>query len=305
MRKSHPSRPSILAAIGNTPLVRLPHDQLNLYGKLEFLNPSGSIKDRSAIYMIEQAEHKGLLKPGYTLIEASSGNQGIAVAMIGAIKGYPVIITVPDRTSKEKIATLKAYGAKVIVCADEDHGYTEVAKKMHHQMPYSYMLNQYFNPENAEAHFLSTGPEIWQQTEGKITHIILALGSCGTAMGVSRYLKGQNPNVKVIGVDAATSALSSQVPSPYQAEGIGVDMLDGLFDKRLVDAVYPVADEAIFAKTKLLAKQQGLLVGLSSAAVMLGVEQFAKNHIPHQDDRVVAILADSGRAYLHKAFGLE
>jgi cystathionine beta-synthase len=293
--------PSILAAIGNTPLVKLDlASKASIYAKLEYLNPGGSIKDRSALYMIEHAEQNGLLKPGYTLVEGSSGNQGIAVAMIGAIKGYKVIITVPERTSKEKVATLKAYGAKVIVC--KEHDYTVMAKNIHAENPQSFMLNQYYNPLNIEAHYKSTGPEIWQQSEGKLTHIILALGSCGTGMGVSRYLKEQNPNIKVIGVDAATSVLSSQNPQPYQAEGIGVDSLDGLFNRQHVDEVIGVNDAQIFEMTRRLAHEHGLLVGISSGAVMQVAIAYADKL--KEDDYLVVIFADSGRAYLNKVFGV-
>lgn len=296
-------RPNILAAIGDTPLVKLPSPEpIQLLGKLEYLNPGGSIKDRAALYMIEHAEQTGKLQQGYTLIEGSSGNQGIAVAMIGAVKGYRVIITVPERTSVEKVATLRAYGAEVRICKEhgEGQGYTEIAQKLHRDNPQSFMLNQYYNPLNAEAHYLSTGPEIWQQTGGKVTHVIVALGSCGTAMGLGRYLKEQNPDIKIYGVDAATSALSSPEPSPYQAEGIGVDVLNGLFNRRFVDDVFPVNDEQIFAMTRQLAQQRGMLVGLSSAAVMSAAEYY----LPKLPDKscVVVILADSGRAYLNKAF---
>ncbi|MDF2529941.1 MAG: hypothetical protein K0Q57_821 [Gammaproteobacteria bacterium] len=297
--------PSLLAAIGNTPLVKLDlPTEGSVYAKLEYLSPGGSIKDRSALYMIEHAEKNGLLKPGYTLIEGSSGNQGIAVAMIGAVKGYKVIITVPKRTSIEKVSTLKAYGAEVIVCEEHnnEHGYTEVAKELHAKDPRSFMLNQYYNPLNMEAHYKTTGPEIWQQTEGKLTHIVLALGSCGTGMGVGRYLKERNPNIKVIGVDAATSVLSSKHPQPYQAEGIGVDSLDGLFDKRYVDEVIGVNDDEIFEMTRRLAKEHGLLVGISSGAVMQVALPYAKRLSP--DEHMVVIFADSGRAYLNKVFGV-
>lgn len=299
------SRPSILAAIGNTPLVplRIKGVSFACSAKLEYLNPGGSIKDRSALYMIEEAERLGQLKPGYTIIEGSSGNQGIAVAMIGAVKGYPVIVTVPERTSHEKVTTLKAYGAEVIVCKEhgEGTGYTEVARALHLSNPKSFMLNQYYNPQNIEAHFQSTGPEIWKQTNGKLTHIIMAMGSCGTIMGVSRYLKEQNPGVHVIGVDAATSALSSQVPAPYQVEGIGVDALDGLFDRKWVDEIHTVTDDEVFTEVRALAKEEGLLVGLSSAAVLSVLKRTA--HSFPKDANVVVILADSGRAYLQKAFG--
>lgn len=296
---------SILSAIGHTPLVNLKLKSVDLpcLAKLEYLNPGGSIKDRSALYMIEEAERLGQLKPGYTIIEGSSGNQGIAVAMIGAVKGYPVIVTVPERTSREKVATLKAYGAEVIVCKEhgEGTGYTEVARALNLSNPKSFMLNQYYNPQNIEAHYHSTGPEIWEQTQGKLTHIIMAMGSCGTIMGVSRYLKAKNPAIKIIGVDAATSALSSPTPQPYQVEGIGVDALDGLFERKAVDEIHTVTDDEVFNEVKVLTREEGLMVGLSSAAVLSVFKRIA--HTFPKDAKVVVILADSGRAYLQKAFG--
>lgn len=301
------ARPSVLAAIGNTPMVQLSLKGLPIscYAKLEYLNPGGSIKDRSALYMIEEAERLGQLKPGFTIIEGSSGNQGIAVAMIGAVKGYSVVVTVPERTSREKVATLKAYGAEVIVCKEhgEGTGYTEVARALHLSNPRSFMLNQYYNPQNIEAHYHSTGPEIWRQTDGKLTHILMAMGSCGTVMGVSRYLKEKNPNIQVVGIDAATSALSSPQPQPYLVEGIGVDALDGLFDRKAVDVIHTVSDDEVFVEVKRLAKEEGLMVGLSSAAVTVVLRRLAKT-LPAKAE-VVILLADSGRAYLQKAFGSE
>ncbi len=299
-------RRSILAAIGHTPFVEISLKGVDVpcFAKLEYLNPGGSIKDRSALFMIEEAERLGQLKPGYTIIEGSSGNQGIAVAMIGAVKGYPVIVTVPERTSSEKVATLKAYGAEVIVCKEhgEGTGYTEVARALHLSKPESFMLNQYYNPQNIEAHYRSTGPEIWQQSGGRLTHMIMAMGSCGTVMGVARYLKEQNPHIQIIGVDAATSALSAPIPSPYMVEGIGVDALDGLFDRQWVDRIETVQDEEVFREVKALAREEGLMVGLSSAAVTCVLKRIAKT-LP-QDTQMGMILADSGRAYLQKAFGV-
>ncbi|MCX7123740.1 MAG: cysteine synthase family protein [Gammaproteobacteria bacterium] len=297
---------SILAAIGHTPFVEIALKGVDVpcFAKLEYLNPGGSIKDRSALYMIEEAERLGQLKRGYTVIEGSSGNQGIAVAMIGAVKGYAVIVTVPERTSSEKVATLKAYGAEVIVCKEhgEGTGYTEVARALHLSKPNSFMLNQYYNPQNIEAHYRSTAPEIWQQSEGHLTHMIMAMGSCGTVMGVARFLKEKNPGIQIIGVDAATSALSAVIPSPYRVEGIGVDALDGLFDRQWVDRIETVTDDEVFIEVKNLAREEGLMVGLSSAAVTCVLKRIAGG-MP-KNARIGMILADSGRAYLQKAFGL-
>ena len=213
----------VLDAIGNTPCIKLPFDcPGSIYAKLEYLNPGGSVKDRSALFMIEQAEKTGKLKPGGTLIDASSGNQGIATAMIGAIKGYKVIITVPEKTSKEKYGTMKAYGAQVVVCPtkanlQDPESYHSKAHAIHLATPNSFMPNQYFNLANAQAHYTLTGPEIWKQTNGMITHFFAGAGTCGTVSGVGKYLKEQNPAIKIFGVDAETSFRSTKGnPTPYR-----------------------------------------------------------------------------------------
>ena len=297
---------NLLNIIGNTPLVRLNFDiKPTMLAKLEFLNPGGSIKDRSALFMIQEAERKEHLKPGGTIIEASSGNQGIALAMIGAIKGYKVIITVPNRTSIEKVSTLQAYGAKVFVCPDTDdlndpNGYHTKAETLHKQIDGSYMPNQYYNAENLKAHYLTTGPEIWSQSGGKVTHCFIGMGSCGTISGVGKYLKEQNKNIKIIGIDAMTSKLSMpKSPKAYKVEGIGVDVITDTFDRNVVDEIIPISDETAFAMTRTLA-QKGYLVGLSSGAVMHVALEYAKKL--KKSDTMVVIFADSGRAYLSKVF---
>ncbi len=296
---------SILELIGNTPVAKLDIAQdLNILAKLEYLNPGGSIKDRSALFMVENGEKNNLLKPGGTIIEASSGNQGIALAMIGAVKGYKVIITVPDRTSEEKVATIRGYGAKVFVCPDTDslddpQGYHAKAEFLLKTIPNSFMPNQYHNKLNPMAHYKTTGPEIWKQTNGKITHFIAGAGSCGTISGVGRYLKEKNNNIKIIGVDAATSAYSSSNPKAYEAEGIGIDTEYNL-DKKVIDEIIPINDKDIFSMTKLVAKKYGFMVGLSSGAVICATMKKLKTFKP--TDVVVLIFADSGRAYLRKAF---
>ena len=299
---------SLLGCIGNTPIARLNFDvKPVLLAKLEYLNPGGSIKDRAALFMIEEAERRGLLKPGGTIIEASSGNQGIALAMIGAIKGYDVIITVPDRTSSEKIATLQAYGAKIYVCPDTDsledpEGYHTKAEELCHKIPGAFMPNQYYNMANLRAHYLTTGPEIWKQTEGRVTHCFIAMGSCGTISGIGRYLKEKNPAIKIIGIDAATSKLSSpNCPKAYKTEGIGVDVISDILDRSVIDEVIPIIDQDAFDMTRKLAKR-GLLVGLSSGAVMYVALKYAKKLT--KDDVIIVIFADSGRAYLSKVFNL-
>ncbi|MCK4870370.1 MAG: cysteine synthase family protein [Gammaproteobacteria bacterium] len=299
---------SVLEAIGNTPLVGVDIGaNAHAFAKLEYLNPGGSIKDRPALFMITEAERNGVLKPGGTIIEASSGNQGIALAMIGAVKGYEVIITVPDRTSFEKVSALQAYGAKVYVCPDTDcledpEGYHAKAEELFHKTPGAFMPNQYYNKENPRAHYLTTGPEIWQQTEGRITHCFIGMGSCGTISGIGKYLKEQNPAIKIIGIDAATSKFSSpDNPKTYKTEGIGVDVISDTLDMSVVDEALPIKDEDAFAMTKEMA-HQGYLVGLSSGAVMHVAKQYAPQL--KQDDVAVLIFADSGRAYLSKVFNV-
>jgi len=296
---------TILELIGNTPMAKLNLDlPPSIYAKLEYLNPGGSIKDRSALFMVEDAEKRGLLKPGGTIVEASSGNQGIALAMIGAVKKYNVIILVPDRTSEEKIGTLKAYGAEVVICKDTDrlddpNGYHAKAHKLLEEIPGSFMPNQYHNKLNPLAHYKTTGPEIWEQTNGKITHLIVGAGSCGTISGVGKFLKEKNKDIEVIGVDAATSAYSSKNPKAYNVEGIGIDTDDNL-EKNFIDQIIPVKDTDCFAMTKKLAQDHGLMVGLSSGAIMHFTMDYAKKLKP--SDNVVVVFADSGRAYLKKAF---
>lgn len=297
---------TILEMIGNTPLMRLNFGVApTLLAKIELLNPGGSVKDRCALYMIEEAERAGLLKAGGTIIEATSGNQGISLAMIGKIKGYRVIITVPDRTAVEKIAILQAYGAEVYVCPntdshDDPQNYHTFAEHLTKTIPGAYMPNQYFNTANPRAHFLSTGPEIWQQTNGAITHFIAGAGSCGTISGVGRYLKEQNNNIKIIGVDAATSLYSSPTPKAYNVEGLGIDVVSDTFDQEVIDEIIPITDNDAFNMTKKLAGEHGLLVGISSGAVMHVALEYAKTL--KSSDIVVVMFADSGRNYLSKIF---
>lgn len=296
----------VLDIIGSTPLVSLPGGlPCALLAKLEYLNPGGSIKDRAASFMIRDAEKRKLLPPGGTIIEASSGNQGIALAMIGALKGYRVIITVPKHTSDEKVNTLRAYGAEVHVCRDTDtlehpESYHSVAKRLLKEIPRAFMPNQYFNVLNPEAHYRMTGPEIWKQTEGTITHFFCGMGSCGTVSGIGKFLKEQNPDIKVIGVDSAHSLLSSPEPSSYETEGIGVDVYSETLLREVIDHIVPVEDRDAFTTARKLALQ-GFLVGPSSGAVYFVACQYLKE-FGKPSDIPVCILADSGRAYLGKVF---
>lgn len=298
---------NLLHAIGNTPLVRIPFDSSGkVYAKLEYLNPGGSIKDRAALYMIQEAERTGLLKPGGTVIEASSGNQGIATAIIGAIKGYKVIITVSEKISEEKKKTLQAYGAQLIPCKptmhlDDPDGYHTKAVEIHRNTPNSFMLNQYFNPTNAEAHYAMLGPEIWQQTDGKVTHYVAAAGSGGTVSGAGKYLKEQNTSLKVIAVDVENSYRSTNNnPKPYKLEGIGVDYDTPHLRNNIIDQYALVNDDDSIQMLKTMAQKYGFLIGPSSGAVACASERLAKNL--QEDEIMVIIFGDSGRAYLTKNF---
>lgn len=298
----------LLGAIGNTPLVKVPFPcPGSIYAKLEYLNPGGSIKDRSALFMIEEAERTGKIKPGGTLIDASSGNQGIATAMIGAIKGYKVIITVSEKISKEKLGTLKAYGAKVVVCPCKDNlkdpeSYHSKALELTRTTANSFMPNQYFNIDNARAHYTLTGPEIWRQTEGKITHFFAGAGTGGTVSGVGEYLKEQNPAIKILAVDAATSFRSTKGnPKPYKFEGLGVDFESPVLNESVIDDFLTVTDPDGLGMLPILSTKYGLLVGPASGAVAYVTLQYAKKYMKDGDFGVM-LFGDSGRAYLTKGF---
>lgn len=296
---------TILQIIGNTPLIRLPLAvPAKVYAKLEYLNPGGSIKDRSALYMVEHAEKQGILKPGGTLVDASSGNHGIAIAMIGAAKGYRVIITVSEKVSREKVQTLKAYGAEVVVCPATDfiedpRGYHSVACQIQAETPNSFMPNQYFNVVNAEGHYHSLGPEIWNQTDGTITHFFAGAGTGGTISGVGKYLKERNPDVKIIAIDSVNSFRATKGnPKPYKIEGLGIDFVSPVLDLAIIDDFVEVDDDSAFSMITHLAHKHGLLVGLTSGAVAHAVAMHASKL--NENDVVVMICGDSGRAYLSK-----
>lgn len=297
----------ILHAIGNTPLIELDlGTPARVYAKLEYLNPGGSIKDRSALFMIEKAERLGILKPGGTIIEASSGNQGIAAALIGAAKGYKVIITASQKVSTEKKETMRAYGAEVIEypptsTLTDPESYHSKALELHRKTPNSFMLNQYFNKDNSQAHYTLTGPEIWKQTKGTITHFCTGAGSGGTVSGAGKYLKEQNPTLKVVAIDALTSYRTTKGnPKPYKIEGFGIDYDSPLVDSTVIDEFLTVSDEDAFTMLKRLAHQHGLLVGPTSGAIAHAVWQYAQKLTPK--DTIVTLFTDSGRAYLTKGF---
>ncbi len=296
---------SLLDSIGNTPLVKISHDYIRaLYAKLEYLNPGGSVKDRSALYMIEYAEKNGLLKPGGHIIDASSGNHGIAVAMIGAIKGYPVTIVASTKSSTEKIQAIKAYGAHVVLCPptsyiDDPASYHSVARQLVAQTPGSFMPDQYFNVVNAQAHYSLLGPEIWQQTNGKITHFFAGAGTGGTVSGVGRFLKEQNSQVKVIAVDMETSFYSTNGnPKPYVVEGMGIDFISPVMDYNLVDDIIPVSDDDALTMINQFPKKYGILGGMTSGAVACAAFSYMLKE--PQESVAVMIFGDSGRAYFSK-----
>ena len=306
---SHKVFDSLTQLIGNTPLLALPineHHKNNgkFYAKLEFLNTSGSIKDRAVLFMIQRAIERGALKQGGTLIEASSGNTGIATAMLGAMLGYKVIITVPEKTSTEKREALYAYGAEVIVCKGVsdvtlEGSYHNVALKLHKETPNSFMLNQYFNSDNVLAHYSVTAPEIYQQTEGKITHFIAGAGSGGTIGGVSKFLKEQNPEIQIICVTSTAShAFLGGTGGHSKIEGIVVDYESPLIDKSYFDAIVLVSDDDAINAARTLARTHGVLVGLASGAVYHAAQQL---DLP-KDAYAVGIFGDSGRSYLSKGF---
>lgn len=298
---------SLLHAIGNTPLVKIFDDNPgSTYAKLEYLNPGGSIKDRSAFYMVEWAEKQGLLKPGMTIIDASSGNHGVALAMIGSIKGYKVIICSTEKHSKEKINTIRSYGATVLTFEpterlEDPKSYHSQAVLLQQNTPNSYMPNQYCSLLNSEAHYKGIGPEIWNQTDGKVTHIIAAAGTGGTVSGIGKFLKEMNPNIKVIAVDAQNSYRSTKGnPKPYRLEGMGVDSDSIVLDHSVIDEFIEVNDDQGIDMMKNLAHSKGFLVGPSSGAVAYASYVYGKNL--RDGDIAVSIFGDSGRAYLSKGF---
>lgn len=298
----------IYNAIGNTPLVHVPFGcNAPLYAKLEYLNPGGSIKDRSAYYMICKAEESGDLKPGGTIIDASSGNHGISLAMIGAVKGYKVIITTTEKFSLEKKQAIQAYGAEIVMCPavpflDDPTSYHSVAHRLHKEIPNSVLINQYYNIANREGHYHSLGPEIWKQTDGKITHFFAAAGTGGTISGTGRYLKEQNKNITIVALDSDSSYRATNgCPKAYKLEGIGIDFDTPVLDYSVIDEFVGVSDDNALPMLKTLARSYGMLVGPSSAAVAYGAQEYAKKHMKSSDCGVI-IFGDSGRAYLTKNY---
>ena len=298
---------TLLQSIGNTPLIKLPFKSKGVVcAKLEYLNPGGSLKDRVARHLITVGEQKGLLKPGGTIVDASSGNMGIAMALIGSLKGYRVVISVNEKISSEKLEAIKAYGAQVVISKptpriDDPTSYHTVACQLGMQIEGAYMPNQYMNPENAHAHYTSLGPEIWRQTNGKITHFFAGMGTGGTVTGVANYLKEKNPAITIVGVDAQHSFRATNGnPQPYDLEGVGVDFESPFINYNKIDEIITVADAPAFETLNRFSNNYGLLVGPSSGAVAHVVEQYA--YKLKSTDLAVAIFGDSGRAYLSKGY---
>ena len=302
---------SILDLVGNTPLVRLSKVTEGLrpliLAKLEQLNPGGSVKDRIGLSMLEDAERRGLLRPGGTVVEPTSGNTGHGLAMAAAIKGYKMIFVMPDKMSAEKIALLRAYGAEVVICPtnverESPQSYYSVAERLTREIPGAFQPNQYFNPRNPEAHYRTTGPEIWRQTDGRITTFVAGVGTGGTISGVGKYLKEQNPAVRVVGADPEGSIFSGEI-APYKVEGVGEDFWPGTFDREIVDEFIQVTDRECFVAARKLARQEGILVGGSAGLALHAAIQVAVDSKP--DDVIVVLLPDTGRNYLSKFFSDE
>jgi cystathionine beta-synthase len=300
---------SLLELIGDTPLVRLNRVTEGLSCtvavKLEMLNPGGSVKDRPALAMIEQAERSGELKPGGTIVEPTSGNTGVGLAIVAAQRGYRCIFVVTDKVAPEKVRLLEAYGAEVIVCPvavepDDPQSYYSVAERLVRETPGAFRPNQYGNEWNPWAHEQSTGPELWRQTAGRITHFVAGVGTGGTITGVARYLKARNPNVQIVGADPAGSVYSGGSGRPYLVEGIGEDFWPTTYDPSLVDRVVPVSDEGSFLMARRVTQEEGLLIGGSGGTAVAAALEVGRELGP--DGLVVVLVPDSGRGYLSRVF---
>ena len=311
---------NVLQLIGSTPLIKLNRITADFegdfYAKVEAFNPGHSSKDRIALHIIEEAERQGLLNPGDTIIETTSGNTGFSIAMVSIIKGYECILAVSSKSSPDKIDMLKSMGAKVYVCpanvkADDPRSYYQVAKRLHEENKGSIYINQYFNQLNIDAHYNSTGPEIWDQTEGQITHLVACSGTGGTISGISKYLKEQNPNVKVIGVDAFGSVLKKYHETrefddkeiyPYRIEGLGKNLIPSATDFDLIDKFIKVTDEESAHTAREISNTEGLFVGYTSGAAMQAIKQLNAEGEFKSTDKVVVVFPDHGSRYMSKVY---
>jgi cystathionine beta-synthase len=299
---------SLLDGLGNTPLMRLNKVgrglQCDLIGKLEMMNPGGSVKDRIGIQMIEAAEREGKLSPGGTIVEPTSGNTGVGLAIAAAIKGYKCIFTMPDKMSQEKIALLRAYGADVVitptaVAPESPESYYSVANRLTEEIPGAFQPNQYHNEHNPEAHYLTTGPELWEQTEGRITHFVLSVGTGGTITGAGRFLKEKNPDIQVIGADPEGSTFTGEV-HPYLVEGIGKESWPDTLDPSVIDTWIRVSDRDSFLTARRITREEGLLFGGSAGTAVWAALQVAQDL--GKDALVVVLIPDSGKSYLSKIY---
>ena len=320
MKKNKNVVNNLLELVGNTPMVKIDNLTRDFSGtflvKLESANPGHSSKDRIALHIVENAEKKGILKPGDTIIETTSGNTGFSLAMVSLIKGYKCILAVSSKSSSDKIDMLKAMGAKVYVCpanvsADDPRSYYEVAKRLHSEIKGSIYINQYFNDLNADAHYSSTGPEIWNQTDGNITHLIVCSGTGGTISGTARYLKEKNPNIKVIGVDAYGSVLKKYHETgefdeneiyPYRIEGLGKNLIPSVTDFEIIDRYVKVTDEDSAHSARQLVKYEGIFVGYTSGAAFQAIKQLNDEKEFNKSDVIVVIFPDHGSRYLSKIY---
>jgi cystathionine beta-synthase len=320
MKEGIQAHNNVLELIGNTPLIKLGNITSkmngNYFAKVEAFNPGHSTKDRIALYIIEEAEKKGILKPGDTIIETTSGNTGFSIAMVSIIKGYECVLAVSSKSSNDKIDMLKTMGAKVYVCpahvsADDPRSYYEVAKRLHNEIKGSVYINQYFNELNMDAHYNTTGPEIWNQTNGEITHLVACSGTGGTISGTARFLKEQNPNIRVIGIDAFGSVLQKYHEThefdaneicPYRIEGLGKNLIPTATDFDIIDKFIKVTDESSAHTARELAKTEGLFVGYTSGAAMQGLKQLEEEGEFTKDSKVVVIFPDHGSRYMSKIF---
>ncbi len=300
---------SILEAVGGTPLVRMNRIgqglRAQLLGKVEYMNPGGSVKDRVAVRMIEEAEREGLLAPGGVIVEATAGNTGVGLALAAAVKGYRCICVLPDKMSEDKISLLRAYGAEVVITPsavppDSPESYNSVADRISREIPGAYRPNQFANPNNPRSHYETTGPEIWRDSGGNVDILVAGMGTGGTISGTAKFLKEKNPKLVVVGADPEGSILSGDSPHSYKVEGIGEDFIPRTFDRQIVDEMVRVSDRDSFNTARRLAREEGLLVGGSAGTAMAAALAYARRLT--EQKTIVVILPDTGRNYLSKIF---